>query len=80
MSVVGGVGFVVETVVQAFEGGAAEMVRGVEPVARPEMVQEGHVVEGAVVVRRRPVLHRLDLVLGKLKFVVWLLHIRSVPV
>jgi hypothetical protein len=48
VSVVGGVGFLVETVVQAFEGGAAEVVRGVEPVGGAEMGEEGFVVEFAV--------------------------------
>ena len=74
MSVVGGVGFVVEPVVQAFEGGAAEVVRGVESVGRPEMGQEGFVVEFAVPVRGRLVLGRFYPVLGKFRFVVWLLH------
>jgi hypothetical protein len=69
LSGLGGVGLVVESVVQAFERGAAEMVRGVEPVGRLEVSQELRVIEVVVVmVWRRPPLGRFDLVFRQFFF------------
>ena len=54
---------------QAFERGAAEMVRSVEPMRRLQVSQELLVVEGVVVtVRRRPFFGRFDLVFRQFVF------------
>jgi hypothetical protein len=67
-SVVGGVVFMVEAVVNAVESGAAQVLRRVEPVGAPEMFQQGLVVERSVPVCRAALLGRLDLDLGEFLF------------
>ena len=65
-------------VMQPVECRAAEVVRGVEPMGRAEMGQQGVivVVKRGVIVRRRPFLRPFDLVLGEL---LRLLHAKVLP-
>jgi hypothetical protein len=61
----GAVGLVVEPVVQTFERGAAQTLGCIESMGRLEVnTKRVVVIEGVVVVSRRPFLGDLDLVVG----------------
>lgn len=61
----GGVGLLVEPVVQTFEGRAAQMLGCIEPMRRLEVNTKSVVIiEGGVIVPRRPFLGDLNLLFG----------------
>lgn len=61
----GGVGLLVEPVVQTFEGRAAQMLGCIEPMRRLEVNTKSIVIiEGGVIVPRRPFLGDLNLLFG----------------